>query len=133
MVAVVVKSLLIWKLIAVAEVSHGILRVRLLTRRVGDHRARQVAVFSGSAIILLIAWFFVPWIGVNTVGQCLGVGFMWLALMLAFEITFGRLVFRASWQRIAADFDFRKGGLLSIGMMILLTAPLLVVKLRGFL
>ena len=133
MVAVVVKALLIWMLIAIAEVLHGILRVRLLNRRLGDHRARQVAVFSGSAIILGIAWFMVPWIDINTIGQCLGVGFMWLALMLAFEITFGRLVFRASWQRIAADFDFRKGGLLSIGMLILLAAPLLVAKLKGFL
>ena len=51
--------------------------------------------------------------------------------MLAFEIAFGRLVFHASWQRLAADFDFRKGGLLSIGMAVLLVAPLLAAKLRG--
>jgi hypothetical protein len=133
MVAVAVKALLIWMFIAAAEVMHGILRVRLLNRRMGDHRARQVAVFSGSAIILLIAWFYVPWIGVNTFGQCLGVGFMWLALMLAFEIAFGRWVFRASWERIAADFDFRKGGLLSIGMLALFSAPWLVAKLKGLL
>ncbi len=133
MVAVVVKALLIWMLIAIAEVWHGILRVRLLNRRVGDHRARQIGVFNGSAIILLIAWFSVPWIGVNRIGQCLGVGFLWLALMLAFEIAFGRFVFRASWQRIAADFDFRRGGLLSIGMLILWVSPLLVAKLRGVL
>jgi hypothetical protein len=55
----------------------------------------------------------------------LGVGFLWLALMLMFEIAFGRFVFRASWQRLASDFDFRKGGLLSIGMAVLLVAPLL--------
>ena len=51
--------------------------------------------------------------------------------MLAFEIAFGRRVFRASWQRLAADFDFRKSGLLSIGMAVLLVAPLLAAKLRG--
>ena len=32
----------------------------------------------------------------TSVAQCLGVGFLWLALMLAFEIAFGRFVFRAS-------------------------------------
>ena len=51
--------------------------------------------------------------------------------MLAFEIAFGRLVFRASWQRLAAEFDLRKGGLLSSGMAVLLVAPLLAAKLRG--
>ena len=43
----------------------------------------------------------------------------------------GRLVFRASWQRLASDFDFRKGGLLSIGMLILFAAPFLATKLRS--
>jgi hypothetical protein len=54
----------------------------------------------------------VPWLGAITT-QMLGVDFLWLTLMLTFEVDFGRLVFRASWQRLAADFDFRKGGLRS--------------------
>ena len=131
MVAILLKVLLVWVLIAAAEVLQGILRVRFLNLRVGDHRARQIAVFTGSAIILVIAWLLVPWIGVSSARQSLGIGFMWLVLMLAFEVGFGRLVFRASWQRIAADFDFRKGGLLSIGMLALFIAPLLAAKLRG--
>jgi hypothetical protein len=69
--------------------------------------------------------------GVNTIGQCLGVGFLWLVLMLAFEVGVGRLVFRASWERLASDSDFRRGGLLSIGMLARCAAPLLVVKLKG--
>lgn len=118
-------------MIAGAEVLHGILRVRLLNRRVGDHRARQIGVFTGSGVILVITWLSVPWLGVSTDEEMLAVGLLWLILMLAFEIAFGRLVFRASWQRIAADFDFRKGGLLSIGMLVLLFAPLLTAKMRG--
>ena len=120
-------------LIAVAEVLHGVLRVRFLNRRVGDHRARQIGVFAGSAIILVTAWIPVPWIGISSIRQALGVGFMWLVVMLAFEVGLGRLVFRASWQRIASDFDFRKGGLLSIGMLALFIAPLLAAKLQGLL
>ena len=54
------RAFLIWCIIAAAEVTQGILRVRFLNRRVGDHRARQIAVFTGSGIILVIAWFTVP-------------------------------------------------------------------------
>jgi hypothetical protein len=129
--SILLKAFSIWLLIAAAEILHGILRVRLLNRRVGDHRARQIAVFTGSGIILVIAWLSVPWLGASTTDQWLGVGLLWLTLMLALEVGFGRLVVRASWQRLAADFDFRKGGLLSIGMAVLLVAPLLVAKLRG--
>ncbi len=128
-----IRAFLVWILIASAEVVHGILRVRLLNRRLGDHRARQIAVFTGSAIILAITWLLVPWMEVPSTSQALGVGFAWLLLMLAFEIGFGRFVFRASWRRIAADFDFRKGGLLSIGMAVLFFAPFLTAKLRGLL
>jgi hypothetical protein len=131
MTGILLKALMVWLLIAVAEVLHGIVRVRLLNRRVGDHRARQIGVFTGSVIILMISWFAVPWLRASTTGQLLGIGFFWLALMLALEVGFGRLVFRASWQRIAADFDFRKGGLLAVGMLVLLIAPVLVAKLRG--
>ncbi len=129
--AILLKAALIWLLIAGAEILHGILRVRLLNRRVGDHHARQIGVLSGSGIIVIIAWFSVPWLGTSTTQELVTVGFQWLILMLGFEITFGRLVSRASWQRIAADFNFRKGGLLSIGMLVLLFAPLIVGKLRG--
>jgi hypothetical protein len=121
----------VWLLIAGGEVVHGILRVQILNRRVGDHRARQIGVFTGSGIILAITWFTVPWLGASTTGQFLGAGFLWLALMLAFEVAFGRVVLRASWERIAANFDFRLGGLLSIGMTVLLIAPLAMAKLRG--
>ena len=132
-IAMLFRAFLVWVLIAAAEVLQGILRVQFLNRRVGDHRARQIGVFTGSAIILVIAWVLAPWIGASSVGQALGIGFMWLVLMLAFEVGFGRLVFRASWQRIASDFDFRKGGLLSLGMAALFVAPLLAAKMRGLL
>jgi hypothetical protein len=76
--------------IAAAEVVHGALRVRFLNRRLGNRRARQARVCSGSAIIFVIAWFLLPWIGTATINQTLGIGLLWLVLMLAFDIAFGR-------------------------------------------
>jgi len=125
------RAIMVWLVIAAAEIIHGILRVRLLNRRVGDRRARQIAVGTGSALILGIAWFTVPWIGPGSPSAALTVGSLWLVLMLAFEILFGRLVFHVAWDRIAADFDLRRGGLLGFGMLILFIAPLLAGNLRG--
>ncbi len=129
----VLKALVVWLLIAVAEVLHGILRVRLLNRRVGDRRARQIGVFTGSLVIVAMAWIFIPWIGASTPADLFGMGLLWLVLMLAFDLGFGRLIFRFSWQRVAADFDPRRGGLLALGMLVLFLAPYLVAKLRGLL
>jgi hypothetical protein len=50
--------------------------------------------------------------------------------MLAFDVAFGRLVFYAPWERITAEFDPRRGGLLGFGMAFLFFAPLLVATVR---
>ena len=125
------RAFIIWLLIAMAEVLQGIFRVRLLNRRVGDHRARQIGVFVASAIILVITWIAIPWLDTGNVNDLLGIGFFWLVLMLALDIGFGRLVFHASWDRIVAEFDLRRGGLLGFGMLVIFFAPLLMAKLRG--
>jgi hypothetical protein len=127
----ILRAVIIWFVIALAEVMNGIVRVRFINRRAGDRRARQIGVFTGSSLILAIAWFAGGWVGAHSLGELLGVGSIWLGLMLAFDITFGRLVFHASWKRIAADFDVHQGGLLGFGMLILFLAPLLVATLRG--
>ena len=120
------RAVLVWMLIAMAETIHGILRVRLLNPRVGDHRARQIAVGTASLIILGIAALTVPWIAPTSPGDALAVGALWLVAMLAFEFSLGRFVFHLKWDRILADFDFRRGGLLGFGMLVLFFAPYLV-------
>lgn len=125
------KAILVWLLIALAETLHGMLRIRFLNRPLGDRRARQVAVVSGSLLILTIGWLTVPWLGLRSVADSLGVGALWLGLMLAFDVLFGRLVFRASWSRIAADFDPRRGGFLGFGMTVLFFTPWLIARSRG--
>ena len=126
-----VRACIVWVLIAVTEVIHGYLRVRFLNRRVGDRRARQIAVGTGSLLILGITALTIAWVGPATPREALTVGGLWLVLMLGFEFAFGRLVFRASWDRLRADFDWQRGGLLSFGMMVLFLAPWLLGRWRG--
>jgi len=127
----ILRAFIVWLVIAAAEAFQDSLRVRFLNRRAGDRRARQIGVFCGSGLLLAIAWLGVPWIGADTELRLLGIGLLWLALMLTFHLAFGRLVLHASWDRIISDFDLRRGGLLGIGMLILCVTPLLVAKLKG--
>lgn len=125
------KSLLVWLLIAVAETLHGILRVKFLNPRVGDRRARQVGVLTGTIIILLIGWLAVPWINPKTWQESFSVGLIWLGAMLTFDVSFGRLYLRLPWKRIWSDFDMSQGGLLGFGMVALAVTPWVVGRLRG--
>jgi hypothetical protein len=119
----------VWVVIACAETVHGALRSLLLVPVVGQHRAGQVGVIVGSIIILGVAWLFIRWIGAVRTPQLLGVGGLWLVLMLAFEIGLGRAL-GISWDRVLSDYDLTRGGLMLIGMVVLFLAPLLAARLR---
>lgn len=128
-----VKAVLVWLVIAAAETGHGILRVRLLNRHLGDRRARQWTVVSGSLLILFIAWCFSTWLNVQSAREAFLVGGIWVLLMLAYDLGLGRWVFHMSWTRLLADLDPRKGGMLGLGMLVLLFAPWLTAHLRDLL
>jgi hypothetical protein len=125
------KGLVIWLIIIVAETLHGAARMVLLEPYAGDFRARQISVFTGSVIILAIAFAFVRWLRAGSVFQLLGVGLLWLGLTLGFELLLGRVILGYSWERLASDYQPSEGGLLPLGLLILTAAPLIAAKARG--
>jgi hypothetical protein len=127
--AILYKSFLVWILIIFAEIIHGIARVALLQPYVGDFRARQFAVFTGSIMILAISFTTIKWIGPTTKRQLISIGILWLTLTLLFEITFG-LAMGMPWERIVSDYKIWKGGLLPIGLTVLTLSPLITAHLR---
>lgn len=127
---IVGRSLSIWLVLIVAEIVHGILRAMLLVPIVGEFRSNQIGVFSGSVIIIAIAYFTIRWIGASRLTEQLLVGVIWLALTIAFEILFGRFVVGLSWERIASDYSVLNGGLMPLGLLFLFFSPMFAVKLR---
>ena len=126
---IAIRAITVWLVLIVAEILHGIARGIFLVPHVGEFRSSQIGVFTGSIIILAIAVVFVRWIGATRPAHLLMVGFLWLALTLTFEILFGRFVVGASWERLAADYNVLKGGLLPFGMVVLMLSPFIAAKL----
>jgi hypothetical protein len=124
-----VRALVVVVGIAFAETLHGVARALWVTPRIGDLRARQVGVLSGSLLILAIATVAIRWLGPRTGQQRLAIGALWLICMLAFEIGLGRAL-GASWSRVAADYDPSQGGVMLFGMAVLLLAPTLAARIR---
>ena len=121
----------VWLVIVCAESVHGALRTMFLAPYVGDFRARRISVFTGSLLILLIAYLFIRWIQAGTIRALITVGFVWLVLTVLFELTLGRFVLGLSWERLASDYDIRRGGLMLFGLILLTLSPLIAARLRG--
>lgn len=127
---IVLRSLAVWLLIICAEIIHGILRAILLVPMVGEFRSNQIGIFTGSAIILAIAYFTIRWIGAQRPKETLVVGMIWLVLTVAFEVLFGRFVVGLSWDELLAGHNIAKGGLMPLGLLILLFSAVIASKLR---
>ena len=119
----ILKALTTWIVMAVLEVFQGVLRVRLLNRRLGDQRARQFGVISGSIVNFAVVWLMWPWLGAQSALELWGLGLFWFGLTLMFDLAIGRWFFRFAWNRIAREFNPRSGGWLGGGMLLLLGSP----------
>lgn len=120
----------IWLTLIAVESMHGVMRRLLLEPHLGDHRARQLSVFSGAVLITLVLWFTLRSLGYQPARRWWELGWLWLAMTLAFEIGLGRAT-GMSWDRITSDFDPRRGGLLAFGMLVILVAPRFLAQCHG--
>ena len=123
------RALVIWMLMMAIETIHGILRNRFLVPVIGDVGSRQIGVLIGSALILGIAILAIGWIRPNSERSLLAIGALWLALTLVFEFGVGRALARP-WDAMLADYDLSRGGLLSIGMVVLALSPCIAARIR---
>jgi hypothetical protein len=127
----ILRGFVVWLLIILIEIIHGIVRGIFLVPLAGDIRSRQIGVLTGSLLILAVAFIFSNWLGAKTVLQRLGVGFLWVLLTLIFEITFGVFVVGADKARILEDYDLPNGGLMPIGLVFMLFTPMIASWLRA--
>lgn len=120
----------VWLLLMAAEVVQGIVRTLWVAPHVGDFRARQLAVLSGSALVLLIATATARWLAADRPATQAAIGLSWVGLTLLFELGIGRFVAGYSWARLAEDYDVANGGLLPFGLAVMAAAPWIGARLR---
>jgi hypothetical protein len=124
------RAIAVWLLIVVAESINGTIRQLFVSPAIGDKLARQIGVFIGSSLILLISWLTARWLGAKTDKEQFKVGGLWVVLIVIFEIGLG-VSLGYSRERLLSDYNLAQGGLMGFGLAIMLFAPMLGAKLRG--
>jgi|SRR5215467_4211628 len=121
----------LWLVLMGAETLQGLWRVKVVAAWVGGEFARDVDVFTGSLIILLITFAFIDWIPARDAGTLLAVGATWVALTIVYEVALGRFGFGRSWSEVAANFDLSRARMLPLGLLFLFFSPLFAAWIRG--
>ena len=125
-----IRVLVVFCLIVVAETIHGILRRLYLEPVVGSLQAAHIGLVVALALIFAICLATSRWLGPRSKLAWMQIGLVLVVLMLAFEVGLGRAM-GYSWDRILADYDPSRGGLMLLGMIGLLYAPRFAARLRG--
>ena len=126
----ILRAFAVWLLLLALETVHGVFRRFAIEPWSGDFAARQIGVFTGSVLILIVTYLFVDWIRAETVRQLWLIGFIWVVFTFVFEVTIGRFAFAYSWERVLSDFNLARGGLLGLGLALMGCAPRLTASLR---
>ena len=129
------RVLAVWLLIMLVESMMGALREAMVSMGIVDGAiARRAGVFVGVLFIYAMALVTTRWIarGGRLAARCwLAIGLVWAGLTVLFEIAIGRVLtadWPALWQRLAEDYDPRRGGLMLLGLGAMALAPWLAAR-----
>lgn len=125
---VLLRALAIWLLIIAAESVQGGLRRLLLSPEI-DFAVRQGSVLIAALVIFAITWACLRWMRIRTAAGALGVGVLWVALTLGFELLLGRAL-GLGWERMLEDYDLLHGGLMPLGLLAMALTPWAVHRLQ---
>jgi hypothetical protein len=127
------KALVVWFLFMVAAIANGTLRQFVINPAIGAVWGHVLSTVLLCAIILVITWLCIRWIGPADVGQAWTIGIAWLLMTLAFEFGMGYFISRLSWAEMLAQYNLMKGQVWVFVPLITLLAPWWMAKLRGLL
>ncbi|MBV9835389.1 MAG: hypothetical protein JO055_13330 [Alphaproteobacteria bacterium] len=125
------RPIAVWFMIIVAECVNGLVRALFLEAPLGDRVTHQLGVAVGSFLVIAIALASSRWMQVRSTAGLIIVGALWMVLTFVFDVGLGVILIDGSFERVMADYDPRRGGLMLLGMAVLGLAPFLAATLRG--
>lgn len=126
------RSVSVWAVILIMAVMNGVLREAILIPKLGSAPSLMVSGVCLAALILVVAYLALPWLGARRGVEFFGIGLGWLTLTLLFEFSFG--VWQGkSWQIMFEAYTFKGGNLWPIVLLITALAPYLASRVRGLL
>jgi hypothetical protein len=127
------RAVVVWCGLVALAVSNGAVREALLVPQVGAGTAHVISTITLCALVMWAAYMTIDWIAPTTVGDALGVGALWLVLVLAFEFLAGHFLFGHSWASLLAEYNLVRGRVWIFVPAVTLVAPWLAARARDLL
>lgn len=127
---IILQSLGIWWVLAIAAVLNGFLRVGFWSPLFGADIALPLSGILMSLFILLISWWLVPLLKQHNGLILLAIGTFWVGLTLLFEYAIGYWLIERDWLEMLPLFDVQSGNLYSLVILVAWLAPWAVMRIQ---
>ena len=128
---IVLKYTICWIGLVIIAIVNGALREKVYGKFMDELIAHQlstvigIVLFSLYIMILSLTW------KIESSGQALTIGGIWLALTVAFELIFGHYVIGHSWRRLFQDYNLLKGRLWILVLIWTAIAPYTIYRIQS--
>ena len=126
----VVKAVVTWVLMIPVAILNGAFREAVVRPRVGELRAHQVSVATGSVgFLALVSALWRGEAGRIDDRDLFRMGVGWLVATILFEFGFGHYLRGFSWQQLLHDYNVRAGRMWVVVLLVILFSPLMVKRM----
>ena len=117
---------LFWLGMPLLAILNAIVREKVYKNALGELAAHQLSTVILIILIGIYVWLInLSW-KLESAGQALIIGGIWLGLTVSFEFGFGRLVMKHSWKRLLHDYNIMKGRVWILVLLWTLLSPLVI-------
>jgi hypothetical protein len=76
-------------------------------------------------------WLLSNYLAIQSAGQVIGIGLMWLAMTVVFEFGFGHFIVGNPWRRLLHDYNVLQGRVWGLFVLWITVAPYVFYEIRG--
>ena len=127
------RALGVWIAMLIIASVNGALRQAVLIPSVGDVAGRAISTLMLAALIGLLTWATIGWIGPQSSADAWLIGARWVMLTLAFELLAGHYLFGTPWPALLEDYNVVRGRIWILVLIVTAIAPRVCAALRGLL
>ncbi|MFZ5569845.1 MAG: hypothetical protein ACOZF0_05550 [Thermodesulfobacteriota bacterium] len=110
---------------------NGVIREKAYGKFMDELTAHQVSTVIAIGLFGIYIWVLTGIRRLESSGQALAVGGLWLVMTMAFEFGFGHYVMGHSWSRLLHDYNLFRGRVWSLVLVWMTVAPYLYYRIRG--
>jgi hypothetical protein len=131
------KQTMIWRYILAwipmipIAIINATIREVVYKKYLGDLLAHQVSTASGILLLALYVWLITHFWPIASSQQALIIGFIWLALTVAFEFIFGHYVMGNPWSKLLADYNILAGRVWILVLVWITIAPFVFYQFQS--